>query len=598
LRHPLRKAIIRLLALTLATILLAGCAAPWPFAQPTPDPKLPDSQQILHPLAVGTAGGPAFGDVETLDPARIEFSSDQQIAQLLFPQLVTLDEQNKPVDWAASSHEVSADGLTYTFHVRKGMAWSDGTPINAQTFAYSINRALDPCAQASTAYYLYPIKGAKAFNNGVCPTGATKSATSLIGTALLVPDALTLQIQLEQPAGYFLTVLTNPIAWGVPQALVERYPMTPTDYKPAWIQHLTDNGGFGGNLYRLVNWDHRGHLDLQRDERFWGQKPLLRRIEYTLYDGRAADVAWADFKAGVGDIGEPATSVNVTSNSDRHYAQEVAAARMLKGVQVTQSLLASISFLRPNWKVAPFDDARVRQAFSLALDRQALAQLRPDQVQPSIHLVPEGVPGYNPALADAAGHTGKDALSANVATARQLASAYAAEKCGGSFAACPLVNITEGFGSAREAAIAQTIKRQWETAFPGWSITIGVLQDLQINDIWRDTVQLLLAGWLEDYPDPQSFLSQLFTPPSPYDRSVVSIPEVNALCAQADASSDQPTRLKLYQQAEQALVTQGAAIPLYQTIQTTVVRSHVVGWRLAPTGMTPLSVWQTTYIRQ
>ena len=58
-----------------------------------------------------------------------------------------------------SRHEISADGLTYTFHLHQGMTWSDGTPIDATTFAYSINRALDPCLGSGTAYYLYDHHG-------------------------------------------------------------------------------------------------------------------------------------------------------------------------------------------------------------------------------------------------------------------------------------------------------------------------------------------------------------------------------------------------------------------------------------------------------
>jgi ABC-type transport system substrate-binding protein len=115
--------------LTLAALLLtqlAGCGLPFPFPQPTPNPKLPDSEQIFRPLDVG----PASGDLESLDPALIEFTLDQNVGQLIFPQLVTLDEQSKPVDWAAQSHGASPDGLTYTFHLRKGMTWSDGTPID------------------------------------------------------------------------------------------------------------------------------------------------------------------------------------------------------------------------------------------------------------------------------------------------------------------------------------------------------------------------------------------------------------------------------------------------------------------------------------
>jgi len=116
----------------LCVVSLAGCGLPWPFPQPTPDPKLPDAQQIFRPLD----SGPNAGEVDSLDPGQMQFGFDYGMAQLIFLQLVTLDEKQQPVDWAAESHQVSADGLTYTFHLRKGMTWSDGTPIDATTFAY------------------------------------------------------------------------------------------------------------------------------------------------------------------------------------------------------------------------------------------------------------------------------------------------------------------------------------------------------------------------------------------------------------------------------------------------------------------------------
>jgi ABC-type transport system substrate-binding protein len=137
-----------LLAILLA-VLLAGCGLPWPFPpQPTPDPGLPDAQQVFHPLASGvnadTLASPDTPD--THDPAQILFDLDYGMAHLIFPQLVTPDENQQPVEWAAESHEISADGLTYTFHLRKRMTWADGSPIDATTLAYSISCALDPCA--------------------------------------------------------------------------------------------------------------------------------------------------------------------------------------------------------------------------------------------------------------------------------------------------------------------------------------------------------------------------------------------------------------------------------------------------------------------
>src|SRR5262245_41763614 len=117
-------ALVRLaVMMTLLLVALTGCGLLLPFPQPTPTPNLPlpDSQQVFRPQEIG----PASGDLETLDPALIEFQTDYDNAQLLFPALVTLDEHSQPIDWAASSHEVSADGLTYTFHLRAGMTWSD-----------------------------------------------------------------------------------------------------------------------------------------------------------------------------------------------------------------------------------------------------------------------------------------------------------------------------------------------------------------------------------------------------------------------------------------------------------------------------------------
>src|SRR5215813_12571556 len=106
--HQYRK-IIALASMILLAVLLSGCKLPWPFPQPTPDP---DAQQVFRPLE----SGPNSGDVASLDPAVMNFGEDIQLAQLIFPQLVTLDEKQQPMEWAAESHEVSVDGLTYTFH--------------------------------------------------------------------------------------------------------------------------------------------------------------------------------------------------------------------------------------------------------------------------------------------------------------------------------------------------------------------------------------------------------------------------------------------------------------------------------------------------
>jgi peptide/nickel transport system substrate-binding protein/oligopeptide transport system substrate-binding protein len=575
------RTILALTSMLLLAVLVSGCGLPWPFPQRLPDPKLPDAQQVFRPLA----SGPNAGDLDTLDPALIQFGFDSGLAQLIFPQLVTLDERQQPVDWAAESHEISADGLTYTFHLRKGMTWADGTPIDATTFAYSINRTLDPCTGASpdlVALHLYDLAGAKAFNTSACPAGAVTSSATLIGASIQTPDPLTLRLTLAHPAGYFLAALTWPTSYAVPQALIERYGV-------AWTHHLTDNGPFGGNLYLLTTWSHtqtspanHGSLVFERNERFWGQKPLLRRIEYALYYD--VGVEWSIFAQGTGD----ASTIPVT---------HLAAAQAMHGVTVQRTPTLGISFLRLNWQRAPFDDVRVRQAFSLALDRTTIlpAASRPVQ-QPSIHLVPEGMPGYNPDLTDAARRMGTDALTADLATARTLASAYAAEQCAGAFAKCPaVIYMVLGSGSSSQLELAQGITAQWRQAFPGWAIqAIAWGGSGQLETVSK--LQLGWDGWGVDYPDPQDFLSLLWATHASYNQSNVSVPQVDALLAQADGMSDLTTRIPLYQHAEQLLLTQGAAIPLAQTYVTYALRSRVAHWRIAPTNVTPLSIWQTAYL--
>ncbi len=116
---------------------------------------------------------------------------------------------------------------------------------------------------------------------------------TLLGSSLLVPDPLTLQILLQAPAGYFLVALTEPASWDVPQALVEQYTKPASDsnspypvVSSTWTDHLTDNGGLGGNLFMLtapiVDSNGRSQFTFTRNDRFWGQKPQMRRIDYVV----------------------------------------------------------------------------------------------------------------------------------------------------------------------------------------------------------------------------------------------------------------------------------------------------------------------------
>ena len=221
-----------LVLLGMLALTVAGCGSSTAGA-------LPPAQQIFrYPL------NPASIDVATMDPALTQDFYSFVPVSLVFPGLLTLDANSTPQPWAAQSMPVfDASTDTYTFTVRPGLRWTDGTPIDANTFAYSINRAESPCTASPLTYYLFPIKDAQAFSTETCSSdGVTVKGNipTLIGDSLLVPNSLTLVIKLAAPAPYFLAAMCYPTTYAQPEQLINKYGLK------NWTAHLTENGGFGG----------------------------------------------------------------------------------------------------------------------------------------------------------------------------------------------------------------------------------------------------------------------------------------------------------------------------------------------------------------
>ncbi|HEX9069821.1 MAG TPA: ABC transporter substrate-binding protein, partial [Ktedonobacterales bacterium] len=535
---------------------------------------------------------------DSLDPALIQFSGDYTLAQLIFPPLLTLDDHNQVAPWGADSWKASADGLTWTLHIRPGMKWSDGVPIDAGTYAYSINRSLDPCTAGGTGYFLSGtgpelITDSVAFNGGTCPAGMSVSPETLVGKSIVAPDPQTLVLHLSHPAAYFPVTLTYATAWAQPKQLIERYGNGCIQYDRetclGWTDYLA---GCGGNLFTVKRWDHAGHLDLVRNEGFWGTKPKLREIAATLYSDTA--VAWADYQAGQGDY---VSSVPVP---------EVAHASAIRGFHADPD--AAISYLAPDWTVPPFNDVRVRQAFALALDRRKLAawvayplpEPPASSVLPTIHLVPEGIPGYNPNLADPAGRTGEEALSPDVAKAGALWKAYLADKWGGDASKAPRVALFYRPQRQQALVIESRVDEylsEWHAALPGVQVVAYELDATATCAIHGCRRMLSIAQWVMQYPDPQDVLSLLMRT-GPDDNSTgISVPSADALMDKADANPDLALRMQQYQEAEQQLVTAVAWIPVAQSMNYYCVRPRVAGgYHERMSEIASLAVWQRVFV--
>jgi peptide/nickel transport system substrate-binding protein/oligopeptide transport system substrate-binding protein len=381
-------------------------------------------------------------------------------------------------------------------------------------------------------------------------------------------------LTLAQPATYFLEAFTYPTSYAVPEQLITAHP---TD----WTQHLADNGGFGGNLYKLTLWNHAGKLTLDRNDAFWGTKPTLREIDITFY--KDTTTGYNSYLSGKDDIGAAPTA-------------QLAAAKTHKGFH--QVGVQQIDYNAMNWKIAPFNDVRVRQAFEVALDKTSLANtVLHGAVQATNHIVPDGMPGYNPNLQ---GPDGTQSLSGNTQLANQLATAYATDtKCGTAtdFSKCPAVTFTIPSGSVDGQNEAAAEQQMWSKAFPGWKINISSIDfDTLLTNLNAKTVQFWAIAWIEDYPDPQDWLTTNLSCASAYNSGNACDKQADTLMTTADANPNLTERLTQYQQAEQILVTKVGWLPLDQATTWWEIRPWVVNFNVAAGGLTPLQTWQQVYI--
>jgi oligopeptide transport system substrate-binding protein len=563
------------LGLTLATLasvltmLLAACGG-----NSGTGTQAPDSKQVMSVSLV-----PAANDIRRMDPQRITDLYSYSAASLVFPGLYIYDNDYNIVPWAASAlPTVSDGGLTYTFKIRPGLKWTDGTPIDANTFAYSWNRGLDPCTTSGGASYLYPIKGAAAFNAGTCadPNATNPVSTdSLIGKSIVVQDPQTLVVTLEKPYAYFLpTIAATAIVLATPKQLIERYGLN------AWTDHLADNGGFGGNLFKLTVWDHKGTVQLTRNDSFWGTKPKLRQIDFKIY--KDADTSYNSYLNGqvdvaIGGLPPTATYPQMKTRKDFH-----------------QSANLANSYLSPNWKKAPFDDLAARQAFALAVDRDALLAVANGAGIATYHIVPQGEPGYFDGLKNIDGATGAAANKANAAKAKELITDYANRKCGGDITKCPKVTY-ETSNTPSNITGSQALLQMWKTAMPGYPVAVNNVDfGTLINDVYSgDAPQIFGIGWIVDYPDPQDWLSLQFLPGSSVNTTNVNDPAANELMNKADVEQKQQTRFQLYNQAEQIMVNNVGWIPTSQQISVWLFDgSKVAGYRQNTAGYVTLPDWQ------
>src|SRR5436853_6222434 len=227
-----RKRFIGLLLptlLCLVSLLVSACGgSSGGNNNPSGGTKAPANQQIYRWAF-------RLPDINTFDPGISTDATSINAINMVFTGLVQLDDNLNIQPQLAQTYDKSTDGLTYTFHLRPGLKFSDGTKLDANDVAYSIDRSLSPAINSQSGValtYLGLIKGAA--------ERTTSKVNTVIGSGLIVQDPNTLVIHITQPAAYFLGALSYPTSYVVEKSVIDKWGQK-------WTDHLSDNGGQGGD---------------------------------------------------------------------------------------------------------------------------------------------------------------------------------------------------------------------------------------------------------------------------------------------------------------------------------------------------------------
>lgn len=486
--------------------------------------------QIDVPLdqALVLAGGESTNP-RSFDPATTISGGDKRV----FSGLVSFDPSLNLTADLAERWEVSADGTVYTFYLRPNAKFHDGRPVTAQDVVYSWERAARPAIESDTVLtYLGDIVGIRAVAEG--------ESDHIDG--LKVIDDHTLQVTIDAPKPYFLLKLTFATAFIVDKANVES--------GEEWYR--TPNGT---GPYKLVEWRRFERKVYEANQDFYLGAPSIPYVVVELYAGEGQRL----YESGEIDI------TGVYSVERFRDPTEPLHNELLTGVNLCTGYVV-FDTTRP-----PFDDVNVRKAFSMAFDRQKYIDVVLDgHALPASGLYPPGLPGFNTAL---------KGLPYDPAQARQL---LAQSKYGGADGLPPIVFSNMGVGSYISGDVA-AMAEMWEQNL-GVTITIENLEpNYYYDQIYSGNHgQLFSGGWCADYPDPENFADVLFHSSSSQNNGGYSNPELDALLEAARIEQDVTARINMYQQAEQMLVDDAAALFTSFSLSYQLVKPYVKGYVFTP----------------
>lgn len=523
----------RILPLLLTAAMVAGLAGCGSSAAKETTAASDNNQTTAESTEAGSTTGEKIlkvqvgPDPETVDPALNSAVDGGNMILHAFEGLLTLDENGQLKEGQAESWETSEDGLTWTFHLRDGLKWSDGTDLTAKDFVYSWQRVCDPNVAAPYAETVLGM--VKGYDEAV--------AGDITKLDVQAPDEKTVVVNLAHPCSYFGELAAFATLNPVQQATVEAN-------GDAWATSADtyiSNGPF-----MMTEWVPGSHITFSKNPNYWNAEAIkLDKLEFELIED--SNAAYSAYTSGEVDMIKDVPTEEIPSlqgNDDFHVEP-----------------IIGTYYVSLNLQKEYFQDARVRKALSLAIDRNYVANtLMQGTYSPASAIVGPGwLDTDGSSFAENANggtpYIDNDNFDANLEEAKKLLE-EAGYPNGEGF---PQIEYTTN-DAGYHKVVAEYLQQAW--AAIGIDLKVNIVEWASFTPMRRNgEFDVARNGWVGDYTDPSNIL-ELFCTTNGNNDGKYTNADFDAAIEDSRVTTDAATRSADLHKAEDALMNDAGCIPI------------------------------------
>lgn len=553
-----RKSLLIVLTLVLTVgLALAGCGAKEGKApEQTPNNENPPTTNEPAPETPSVKKGGEFrlnlhSEPPTLDPGQAQDNTSGTVLDAIYEGLVNVDEEGKIHPGVAEKWDVSEDGLNITFHLNKNAKWSNGDPVTAHDFEYAWKKVLDPKTEPAPpyAYQLYYLKNAENYN---LVDNNPNHIDDPNQVGVKAADDYTLEVTLENPTPYFIGLTS----------FYTYYPLhSSTKDNDKWAAEastIISNGPF-----KIASWQHNNSIELVPNENYHDKdKVNLDKVKFVMIDADATELSM--YQTGQLDYAGGPTGAVPTD-------QIPSLQQSLPDEMKIQPYASVYNYIFNN-KAEPFDNANIRKAFAMAIDRKNIVEkvTLGGQV-PAYGWVAPGLLGAEKTFREE--HSESDYFKEDYEEAKALLQKGMEEK---GYTKLPEITLIHNQSDGHKK-IAQAIADMWKQNL---GVEVKIEQQewgVFLKNRTNGNYQVARSGWGADYNDPMTMLDMWMTGNGNND-TFFSNAEYDNLLKETRTMTDPKARMENFAKAEKILIQDNMALmPIYYYTNVRLVKPYVKG---------------------